>query len=60
MGVNEYHFRVCSAANQVICGKGSADSSTDDRDGFIRFHDLTVVPTKRIENFQIVIPYKER
>jgi len=60
MGINEYYFGPCPAANQVICGEGSADSSTDDRDGFIRFHDLTVVRTKRIENFQIVIPYKER
>jgi hypothetical protein len=43
----------------VICREGSADPSTDNRDGFIRVHDSTVVRTRRIENFQIVIAYKE-
>jgi hypothetical protein len=43
----------------VICGEGPAGPSTDNRDGFIRLHDSTVVRTTRTENFLIVIAYKE-
>lgn len=59
MGINEHHSRLYSAANQVICGERSADPSTDNRNGLIRFHDSTVVRTRRLENFLIVIAYKE-
>ena len=58
MGVYENHFRPCSAANQVICRKLTADASTDDRNGLLCFHDSTAL-MKRIENFQIVICYKQ-
>ena len=59
MGVYENHFRPCSAANQVICRKPTAEASTDDRNGLLCLHDSTAVLMKRIENFQIVIAYKQ-
>jgi hypothetical protein len=59
MGFYENHFRPCSAANQVMCRKATADASTDDRNGLLCLHDSTVVLMKRIENFQIVIAYKQ-
>ena len=59
MGINENDFRPYSAANQVICRERTADPSTDERNGFIQLHGSNVVHTKPIENFQIVIAYKE-